>query len=60
MMKNCINLGVKDIRKIKRITEGFEELCKFILEADLVHSDADMLQLKEMVKMYNKQLEEVK
>ena len=60
MMKNSINLGVKDIRKIKRITESFEELCKFIMEADLVHCDADMLQLKEMVRMYNKQLQEDK
>ena len=57
MMKNCINLNIKDIKKIKTISEGFEQLCKFILEADLVNCEADLMQLKEMVRMYNKILE---
>ena len=52
-----INLSIKDIKKIKTIASGFEELCKFIMDADLIHSDADLMQLKEMVRMYNQILE---
>lgn len=57
MANNNIFLTMKDLKKIKNICAGFEELCKFIMEADLVHCEADLMQLKEMVRMYNKILE---
>lgn len=57
MNNNKISLTIKDIRKIKTITSGFEEICKCILEADLINCEIDLMQLKEMVRMYNNILE---